>query len=180
MKKFLLVMLLLWGGGLAGFWYWYDGQSSRTSFRTAAIRRGDLHSTINATGTIEPWRRSWTKAQVAGEVLDFGPDPSDPSRLIRYGSHVEKGTVLAHLDPRLFQARVDQARASLEKAEADVLQAEAKLRQALDDDAELQDPVQGRRHRLPTGHRQRARQPRNGRRLARRGQERRGRGEGES
>ena len=130
MKKLLLIMALLWGGGAVGVWYWAESRGTKVSYRTIAIRRGDLRATISATGTLEPEQVVDVDAQVAGQVRDYGADPRDPSRPIGHGSVVEPGTVLAHLDDSLFRARVDQARGSLAKAEADVLQSDAKLHQA--------------------------------------------------
>ena len=100
------------------------------SYRIVTIRRGDIGSTINTTGTIEPEEVVDVGAQVAGRIESFGADPGDPSKTVGYGSRVEQGTVLARLDSALFQARVDQARGRVVKAEADIEQAQAKLRQA--------------------------------------------------
>ena len=130
MKKLLVFIGLLWGGGAFGMWYWTDHGSHRVTYRTVTIRRGDLRSTINATGTIEPEEVVDVGAQVAGLIQSFGVDPREPSKPISYGSRVEQGTVLARLDSALFQARVDQARGQVAKAEADIEQAQAKLRQA--------------------------------------------------
>ena len=100
------------------------------SYRTVTIKRGDIGSTINTTGTIEPEEVVDVGAQVAGRIESFATDPVDPSKTISYGSRVEQGTVLARLDSALFQARLDQARGRVAKAEADIEQAQAKLRQA--------------------------------------------------
>jgi HlyD family secretion protein len=130
MKKLLAVMTVLWGGGALGLWYWNDVRTQSVSYRTVALKKGDLLATINATGTIEPEEVIDVGAQVAGAVQSFGPDPRDPQKSVSYGSPVEQGAVLARLDDALYRARVDQARANLSKAEADVEQAEAKLRHA--------------------------------------------------
>jgi HlyD family secretion protein len=130
MRKLLLLMGLVWGGGAFGMWYWTDYRTQHVSYRTVMIRRGDLRSTINATGTIEPEEVIDVGAQVAGLIQSFGVDPREPSKTISYGSRVEQGTVLARLDSALFQARVAQARGQVAKAEADIEQAQAKLRQA--------------------------------------------------
>ena len=50
----------------AGMWYWTDHRTQYVSYRTVMIRRGDLRSTINATGTIEPEEVVDVGAQVAG------------------------------------------------------------------------------------------------------------------
>src|SRR4051794_33680740 len=141
MKKLLLFLILLWAGGAAGLWYWNETHTRRVSFRTVRVERGDLLATINATGTIEPEEVVDVGVQIAGEIQSFGTDPHDPSKPISYGSEVEQGTVLAHLDESLFKARLNQARASLARAEADVEQARAKLRQTereLERDRKLQ------------------------------------------
>jgi HlyD family secretion protein len=130
MKKLLLMLTLLWGGGALGYWYWNDASNQRVSFRTVNVRRGDLLATITATGTLEPQDVVDVGAQIAAEIESFGEDLTDPSRPISYGSRVEQGTVLARLDDSLFKARVDQSRASVSRAEAEVIQAESKLRQA--------------------------------------------------
>ncbi len=130
MKKLLFMLIVLWGGGAAGLWYWNELNAQHVTFRTVAIRKGDLLATINATGTLEPEEVVDVGAQIAGEIQSFGPDPRDPSKPISYGSPVDQGTILARLTDSLFKARVNQSHASLSQAEANVLQSQAKLRQA--------------------------------------------------
>jgi HlyD family secretion protein len=129
MKKLLLVLALFWGGGACGVWLWNDSRHQRTIFRAVKIQRGDLRTTINATGTIEPEEVVDVGAQVAGKIEGFGSDPQKPGKAVGYGTKVEKGTELARLDSALFKARVDQARGSVARSEADIEQAQAKLRQ---------------------------------------------------
>src|SRR4051812_42564755 len=129
MKKLLAIMVVLWGGAALGVWYWNDSHAQRVSFRTVEVRRGDLLATINATGTLEPEEVVDVGAQVAGEIVSFGPDPRVPGKPISFGSPVDQGTVLARLDDSLLKARVNQAKAGLARAEADVEQAQVKVRQ---------------------------------------------------
>ncbi|HWE39202.1 MAG TPA: efflux RND transporter periplasmic adaptor subunit [Isosphaeraceae bacterium] len=129
MKKLLFLMVVLWAGGIAAFWYWNDSKGQPVGFRTLKLRRGDLLATIEATGTIEPEEVVDVGAQVAGEIQSFGEDPADPSRPIGHGAEVEPGTVLARLDGAIYRARVAQAEASLSRAEAEAEQAGTKLRQ---------------------------------------------------
>jgi HlyD family secretion protein len=130
MKKLLLLMVLLWGAGAYGLWYVSDTRTQRVSYRIVTIKRGDIGSTINTTGTIEPEEVVDVGAQLAGRIESFATDPGNPSKTISYGSRVEQGTVLARLDSALFQARLDQARGRVAKADADIEFAEAKQRQA--------------------------------------------------
>lgn len=130
MKKLivLLIVVLSLGGGL-GFWYYKTKAGPGTTFRTSAVTVGTLKATIGATGTIEPEEVIDVGAQVAGRIENFGDDPSNPGKTVNYGSQVEVGTILAQLDPSLYRARRDAAKADLEKARADLLQQKAKVNQ---------------------------------------------------
>jgi HlyD family secretion protein len=125
----LLIALGLIGGGL-GAWYLRASSHHGDAFRTASVDRGTIATTISATGTIEPEEVVDVGAQVAGMIKNFGPDPRDSTKTIDYGSPVEQGTVLAQIDDSLYQAQVDQAQANLKKAESDLIQMQAKLRQS--------------------------------------------------
>lgn len=78
---------------------------------TAAVTRGDILLSVGATGTLEALTTVQVGTQVSGTVLSLGAD---------YNSIVRKGQVVARLDPSLFQTQVDQARANVTKAEADL------------------------------------------------------------
>lgn len=128
----VLIVLVLIGGVVGGVAYYstHVAADSVVSFQTVAVKRGDLQATIGATGTCEPEEVVDVGAQVAGLILEFGPDPRDSTKLIDYGSVVEKDTVLARIDPTAYQAAFDQAEATLERSRADLLQLEAKCFQA--------------------------------------------------
>jgi len=130
--KTLLVILALIGVAVGGGMYYatHMKADSVAELRTAAIKRGDVLSTISATGTVEPEEVVDVGAQVMGLILKFGPDPKGPTKLIDYGSVVEEGTVLATIDPTPYEAALDQAEATLERSKADLLQLEAKYEQA--------------------------------------------------
>ena len=100
------------------------------AFRTVAVARGDLRVTVSATGTIEPEEVVDVGAQVVGMIREFGRDPRDGEKRVDYGSVVEQGTVLAQIDDTLYRAQRDQARANLQRARADQLEFQAKLRKA--------------------------------------------------
>lgn len=132
MKTVLIVLVLL--GAAAGGAYYYTTQmavETATSFRSATIKQGDLLSTISATGTVEPEEVVDVGAQVVGRVKSLGIDPSDPAekKTVDYGSVVQEGTILAMIDDATYKAQVDQAAASLQRANADLLQYQAKCLQ---------------------------------------------------
>jgi HlyD family secretion protein len=105
--------------------------------RTGAARDGDSAPTVSATGTLEPEEVVDVGAQVGGVITKLGADPKDKTKTVDWGTFVEKGTLLAQIDPALYQTRVDQAEAQLQKskallqvAEVRVVQAEQALRRA--------------------------------------------------
>jgi HlyD family secretion protein len=127
MKKIVLVVLLIGLAGGAGVYFWNHSGRSSTMFRTATVNRDDLLVTIGATGTVEPQDVIDVGAQVAGKIEYFGKGPN--GKPVDYGSPVEKGTVLAHIDDSLYKADLDQADAQLEQAKANVLRSQADLEQ---------------------------------------------------
>lgn len=96
------------------------------------VKRGELRIQIEANGTLEPQEVIDVGAQVMGRIQELGEAPgaaSDPTLTIKhvdYCSNVEVGTILAKIDPSLYKATRDQAQASVKRAEADLLQMNAK------------------------------------------------------
>jgi HlyD family secretion protein len=127
MKKFFVVLALVLLAGGVGISYWNHSAAPAISFRTAPVARGDLLVTIGATGTVEPVEVIDVGAQVAGKIEVFGNDRN--GKPIDYGTAVEQGTILAHIDDSLYAADMEQASALLEQAKANVLRAEADLEQ---------------------------------------------------
>jgi len=94
--------------------------------RAEVVKRGSITATVKAVGVLQPEELVDVGAQVAGQVQRLGVDPGDAKKTIDFNSRVEAGTVLAQIDPTLYQAGVDRARAQLHKAQAALKLAEAK------------------------------------------------------
>jgi HlyD family secretion protein len=94
--------------------------------RAEVVKRGSITATVKAVGVLQPEELVDVGAQVAGQVQRLGVDPGDAKKAIDFNSRVEAGTVLAQIDPTLYQAGVDRARAQLHKAQAALKLAEAK------------------------------------------------------
>jgi len=113
MTKRLLVLIVLAvvfvGGGL--FYYRLHNAAKAPTPVTAAVTRGAVIAKVDATGTLAPVRTVQVGSQVSGTIKALHAD---------YNSEVKKGQVVAELDPSLFQTQVEQARATLIKAESDV------------------------------------------------------------
>jgi HlyD family secretion protein len=114
----LLGVALLAGGGYA-WYYWQNTAGSGPSFRTEPVTRRTLTATISATGTIEPEEVIDVGAQIAGQVLKFGKDPSG-KRDVDYCTPVEEGTILALIDDSLYASRVGQVDAARKNAVANL------------------------------------------------------------
>src|SRR6202046_4705864 len=69
-------------------------------------------------GTLTGQVNADVKAQVPGYLL---------TRKYKEGSYVKKGQLLFEIDPRPFQAALDQAKAQLDQAQAQLIQNEAQL-----------------------------------------------------
>lgn len=121
-RSFYVLFIVLLVGGLL-VWKQAIGRKDDTVYRTAEITRKDLLVTISATGTVQPEEVIDVGAQVAGQILSFGKDVH--GKTVDYGSVVEAGTILAHIDDSLYASDVAQAEAALRSARANLQKTEA-------------------------------------------------------
>ena len=84
--------------------------------KLATVERGDLARSVVATGKIEPLAKVEVKSKASGIVEKIFSD---------YGDRVKQGQVLVELDKEQLRARVAEARANLQAAEAAVESAQA-------------------------------------------------------
>jgi HlyD family secretion protein len=113
---------------VAGIWWWQSRDTTKTSYTTAIVKRGDVASTIGATGTLEPVEVVDVGAQVAGRVSQFGKDKD--GNILDYGSQVQQGALLAKIDDSVYGAELSVAKAQGLSAAANLEQMQAKLDQA--------------------------------------------------
>jgi HlyD family secretion protein len=137
MKKLVLVVLVLAALAGGGYWYWKSQAQPVTSFTLAKVKRGRIEATVGSTGTLQPREIVDVGAQVAGRIIAIGPDSSTQSRIVDWGSEVQgpeldqygkvvkSGTLLAQIDPQLYQAQVAAGEAQVSAAQAAVKSAEA-------------------------------------------------------
>ncbi|NIP58652.1 MAG: efflux RND transporter periplasmic adaptor subunit [Gemmatimonadetes bacterium] len=88
------------------------------SLETATVERGALESSVEATGTVEAIRVLEVRSQASGEILNMP---------VELGDEVEQGALLLEIDPRDEVNEVEQARADLEQAQAQLAVAESRL-----------------------------------------------------
>jgi HlyD family secretion protein len=123
----VVIVILLGGIGAGAYRYTHRAAETAGKFKTAMVARGDIVSTVSATGTIEPIETVDVGAQVGGTILSFGMDAK--GKPVDYNSVVTEGTILARIDPRLYQAALDSAQATLLQTQANVPRAYADLAQ---------------------------------------------------
>lgn len=135
MRTFIVMLLLGVAGGGAFYYTKYVRAEQAPRFRMAEAERDDLLITISATGTLEPEEVVDVGAQVMGRIKELGidsrgdTDPKYKGKPVDYNSIVKKDQLLAQIDPALYGATLDQAKAGQARALADLQQAEAKLKQ---------------------------------------------------
>jgi HlyD family secretion protein len=127
-RRLAWVLALALGAGLAFAWYLSARSQALPRLETARVERGEVVSTVAATGALEATTTVTVGSQVSGIVQEI---------LVDFNSPVRRGQVMVVLDPSEFQARVsqaqaalDSARASLESATAGQANAEAAVAQA--------------------------------------------------
>jgi HlyD family secretion protein len=101
---------------VAGAWFAWRGRPEPVRYTTGSVDRGDVVEVVGATGTLEAVITVQLGSQVSGTIESLHAD---------FNSTVNKGQVVARLDPSLFQARRGQAEANLLAAKANVDRAKA-------------------------------------------------------
>jgi HlyD family secretion protein len=113
----LLIVLGLAGAGTVAYVY-YNGRQPPPRYVTARVERGQIASTVNATGTVNAVVTVQVGSQITGRIQQL---------LVDFNSVVQEGQVIAQIDPALFEARVSQMRANLANARAAVRVADATI-----------------------------------------------------
>jgi macrolide-specific efflux system membrane fusion protein len=121
MKKALFLLGLILVSGIGAWFVWANPGGQDEAPATAVAQRGDLEDTVTATGTLQPRDYVDVGTQVSGQVKKLH---------VTIGSRVEKGTLLAELDPTVYNARVDATQAQLRNQEAQLAERQAGLRLA--------------------------------------------------
>jgi multidrug efflux system membrane fusion protein len=107
----ILLVLFVWAilpgsnvGGRRGL-----GEGGPQPVGVAKAARGDIDVTLDALGTVTPLATVTVRPQVSGQLLHVA---------FQEGQLVKAGDLLAEIDPRSFQAALDQARGQLARDSA--------------------------------------------------------------
>ena len=116
MKKRLAILLsavVLIAAALVAYYRSSRGEE-KPAFAMARITRGDVVETVDATGTLKAVTTVQVGTQVSGTIKALHAD---------FNSNVRRGQVIAELEPSLFKAQVEQARASIVRLKAEARRA---------------------------------------------------------
>jgi HlyD family secretion protein len=116
MKKIYVILGAVAVAASAGVWWSRrSGATGAATYRMGVIQRGDLQSTVAATGTLNAVTTVQVGTQVSGQVSAIYVDFNDKAK---------KGQLLARIDPTLAEQAVADAQAGLERVQAQYLLAE--------------------------------------------------------
>jgi HlyD family secretion protein len=92
-------------------YYRGSGSGSSPALTTATVIRDTVVQAVEATGTLEAVTTVEVGTQVSGTIKALHAD---------YNSQVRKGQVIAQLEPSLFETQVEQARATVQRLQAEI------------------------------------------------------------
>ncbi len=123
-----LLCLLLVGGIVYAAWFWHPaapGQSARSGIRNAPVpvlvaasETRDVPVYLDGLGTVQAFNSVTVKAMVDGPLVEVR---------FKEGQDVRAGDVLARIDPRTYQAMLDQAVAKKAQDQANLANARLDL-----------------------------------------------------
>src|SRR5881409_3016676 len=122
MKRIWVLVLvgLFAGAGVLGY-FLVQGRGSTPKYRVARVERGPLTAVVAANGTLNSVVSVQVGTQVSGQIQKL---------LVDFNSVVRKDQVIAQIDPEIFEAKVNQARADVESTQATVVTQEAQVERA--------------------------------------------------
>jgi HlyD family secretion protein len=110
----IAVLLLAAAGGI----WWSVGGEAVVRYETAPVTTGGIARGINATGTVNPELTIIVGTYVSGVIQELTCD---------YNTQVKRGQICARIDGRPYQSIVDQAKANLAVARAQLEKDKASL-----------------------------------------------------
>ncbi|GAB5427572.1 MAG: efflux RND transporter periplasmic adaptor subunit [Devosia indica] len=119
--NFLLVLILLGGGAAAGWWYFLAPTQASTTPDTVTVGRGDIETTVLASGVLEASALVSVGAEVSGSIKAVH---------VALGDDVLKGDLIAEIDSLNQENAVKSAEAALAGIQAQRRNQEAILAQA--------------------------------------------------
>jgi HlyD family secretion protein len=111
------VAVALVGAGTAAFVRRDSARKDQPRFTTVAVDKGRIAARVTASGTVSALVTVQVGSQVSGRIKALHAD---------FNSQVKKGDLLATIDPQIFEATLEQARANAAAASSDLSAARIK------------------------------------------------------
>lgn len=122
-QKKILVAAALFCAAAGGFYFFFSDKAGAVipAENLSPVRRMNIEEVVTSLGTLEPATYVDVGAQTSGQLMKLYVELSDV---------VQKGDLLAEIDPRTHAAKVVADKASLANLQASLAEREAKLVQA--------------------------------------------------
>jgi len=119
----LIILLVLVGGTVAAYWFQRQPREAgnRADASTVSPEIREIDSTVTTSGTVR--LRTGAEVRVGSQVSGIVRKLN-----VTVGSHIQKGDIIAEIDPLPLEARVEQARTQAAMDEVGVGKAERDLK----------------------------------------------------
>ena len=120
LSKLFIACLVVIAAVVGAIYLYNNGRSGNasqgeTQFKEFTVTRGDFQTTVSASGVVQPVDRVQIKSKASGRVEELP---------VEEGDVVKKGDLICRLDQTDILADVEQAKANLDIAEAELKQAQ--------------------------------------------------------
>jgi multidrug efflux system membrane fusion protein len=123
----MAIVLVVAGAGYLGWRHYHDQAAAKAAANkppqaipatVAAAEKADFPVYLKGLGTVQPFNTVTVKSRVDGEVVKIG---------FKQGETVKEGDLIAQIDPRPYQAALDEAEAKRKQDESDLANARLDL-----------------------------------------------------
>ncbi|MEZ0224793.1 MAG: efflux RND transporter periplasmic adaptor subunit [Alphaproteobacteria bacterium] len=121
--KIFAVLMLLLALGFGGYRYYTGRADTKAQARITieTVKKGDIEEVVTAQGKLEPKEYVDVGVQVSGQIKKIYPG---------LGDTVKAGDLIAEIDPRVYEAKVEADNAHIKTLEAQLAQQQAQVRLA--------------------------------------------------
>src|SRR5882672_6261489 len=118
MKRAIVILVIIAAVGAGAGAYYMRRGGGEIQVNRSPVTRGEIIDTVGSTGTLQAVTTVQVGSQVSGNIQWLGAD---------FNSIVKKNQVVARLDPSMFEAQIQQARANLNQTRANLTKAQSDL-----------------------------------------------------